>query len=1199
MKNNQTMRNLYNREMEPAPSLKFKPEQILPAVYPGTRIRRHVRYALRVLICILLSSSAFSGLQATTQALVFTAKHKQTLAWNRLLTGDFSFLGELSGSADRKDEPVVYFGGKRLEVLSEHHYANEEPILDPLEFASPSATPPLMMDETLPAGTLIIAMDFALQDNDNNRLRRAYGLAVRLLHANVPLKWIINPSKTTRTGVDFTASARLRSPSIGGYSSRSFRTGPLAIFPGYEAQALSVISGYGQGIRVYELQSATTVPVHSDLTHKPKVLVEEDENPQIHTSILSAAGLTPGAHYNTGDLNSVNAGSCVTIVTVPHNSSISTTQRSSIRAFLQSGGNFFAQCAAIRGFQGSTPRAFLNAGFIDNPGISGFQYSNPAEPSAQFEGNIADEGGSQKNFGFNTQPPGGTRIVHDASNRYKAYTGRIDNPSASDGGYIHYLAGHDHKGNIHADRFYLNAVLRSAIRPSTCPLTIPTLTANNDQGVINCGNGVVTVNVLANDSNPQGGPLTVTLLGAGSNGAFVVNGDNTITYTGNVSGFWGGDQVTYRVCRGTICDDAILTIRGSVANQSTINGTVFLDTNTNGVLNGGESGASGITVRLYRDTNNNGVRDAGEPLLQSTTTAVGGSYSFNTNVIARFVIEVDASTLPPLSNFTTPNAQTANFTVLGQLDCNNNFGYITCISPPNAGSNGVTTLCPGVSNSPINFFDIITGEDPGGTWTETTVGPSSGVTIGSGTSVNFSNVPPGVYQFTYTVTAPNCPTATSTATVTVPVPLVVALDSKTDVSCNAATDGVINISVSGGMPNYSYLWSDGPTTQNRTGLTAGTYTVTVTDARGCTATLTETINLLSNISLSSTQTNISCAGSNNGSISVTAVGTNPPFNVAWSGPANGNPAGDEIAASGQTYVISGLAPGTYTVTVTDDQGCPATLSRTIVQPTALTASATPTGYLCFGETGAISLAVSGGTGARTYSWTGPGGFTATTQNISGLLAGMYNVTVTDANNCTATASATVTGPTQALSYVTTGDNNDVDCFGGADGSITFLAVGGTAPYTYQWSNGATVSSPSGLAAGSYTVTVTDNNGCTLTYTTTINQPPLLVLSVTKIDPTCPPGANPPVNSDGTINLTVTGGKTTNQSGDPVPNPYTFAWTTVGGSGLNPTAEDQTGLTAGAYSVTVTDLNGCTASISVTLTNLNTLPVAPGVIIINN
>lgn len=1178
------MRNLYNTTLLSGGPQKFEPK---PALHGSLRFQRGVRYALGILLCLLFSSSTFSFRGLPNRPATFTQWYNLTFKDCPLVSN--SFLSDnIPAPAISKEKPALYFGFNRLEALYEHSYANEEPILDPLEFGPPSAAPAMMANETLPAGTLIIAMDVALQDGDNNRLRRAYGLAVRLLHANVPLKWIINPSKTTRTGVDFTASARLRSPSTGSYGSRSFRTGPLAIFPGYEAQALSVISSYGQGIRVYELQSATTVPVHSDLTHKPKVLVEQSENPDIHTSILSAAGLSSGTHYNTGPLTSVNANSCVTIVTVPHNSSITTTQRTAIRNFLQNGGNFFAQCAAIRGFQGSTPRAFLNAGFVDNPGIGGFQYDNPTEPSAQFEGNIADEGGSQKNFGFNTQPPGGTRIVHDGSSRYKAYTGRVDGPTTSDGGYIHYLAGHKHNSNIHADRFYLNAVLRSAIRPTGCGLTIPTLTANDDQGSINCGNGSVTVNVLANDDNPLGGTLTVTLLGSGSNGTFVVNGNNTITYTGNVNGFWGGDQVTYRVCRGTLCDDAILTIRGSVANQSTINGTVFLDTNTNGVLNGGESGASGITVRLYRDTNNNGVRDSGEPLLQSTTTAAGGSYSFNTNVIARFVIEVDASTLPALSNFTTPNVQTANFTALGQLDCNNNFGYITCINPPNAGSNGNATLCPGVS-TPVNLFNIITGENPGGTWTETTVGPSSGVTIGSGTSVNFSNVPPGVYQFTYTVTAPNCPTATSTATITVSTPVVVALVNKTDASCGAP-NGAITISVSGGTPSYTFAWSDGPTTQNRTGLAAGTYTVTVTDTRGCTATRTETINLLSTISLSSTQTNVSCAGGNNGSITVTAVGTQPPFNVAWSGPSNGNPAGNEIAASGQSYVISNLVAGTYMVTVTDNTGCQATLSRTIVQPAALTASATPTGYLCFGQTGAISLAVTGGTGARTYSWTGPNSFTASTQNLSGLLAGTYNVTVTDANNCTTTASATVTGPSSAVAVTVTNQTN-VGCNGASTGAINITASGGTPGYTYAWSDGSVAEDRSGLAAGTYTVTVTDANGCTATLSATITQPAALSLSTMVTNPSCPPDAQQN-GFDGAINLTVTGGTGTK----------TYVWVASNG-GIVPPAqvnnEDLTMLRNGTYTVTVTDANGCTAMTSVTLTNINPNPVPPGAIINNN
>lgn len=1595
-----TMINLYRTEMKPTLSLKSGPEQTRSAVQGRAQFRTSASYALGILICLFISSPVFNRLQAAEDPVVFTAKYHQKLVVERLLMGDFSDFGK--SFADRRNAPMRYFGGGRLDALSKGEHSPT--FMDGLEMAAPEDYPEaIAANETLPAGTLIIAMDNALQDGSNTRLRQAYGLAVHLLHADIPLKWIINPNKTNRTTVDFSASARLRYPSISGYSSRSFRTGPIAIFPGYEAQAQSVINSYGRGIRVYELQSATTVPVHSDLTHKPKVLVEEDENPDIHTSILSAAGLQGGTHYNEGPLTSVNANSCVTIISVPHNKNISTAQRNAVKGFTRGGGNFFAQCAAVRGFQSTDPRVFTNAGFVDNPGIGNFLYSNPQEPSAQFEGDVPDENGSQKNFGFNTNPPGGTRIVHDSNNRYKAYAGLIDGFTGDAGGYVHYLAGHNHDGDIDSDRFYLNAVLRSADRPDNCGLTIDLVNANDDTGTINCANGSVTINVLANDDNPQGNPLTVNLIGSGSNGTFVNNGNGTVTYTGNVSGAWGGDQITYQACDGSTCDQATITITSSNPNQLTINGTVFEDNNMNGVLNGGESGPSGVTVNLYADLNENGVRNAGEPLVQSTTTSSGGGYSFITNSItppssvtvsnaivnqdswqnssgtnytsnyesgtvrykgyrwtnlnipanaiitnatvrvtgysgggvnvairaenlnappnysgtnnylstrtvtsnsvnwsvpslsdnvnytspnfasvvqqvvnnnggvthlslilsnttgtwitwnlddgvsskyqrlnltytvpgdpAIFVIEVNPSTLPTGASFTTDNVEVASFTTLGQLDCNNNFGYIACPAPPNAGNNGSTTLCEGVATSPINLFDIITGEDAGGSWSETTAGPSSGVTIGNGTSVNFSNVPPGTYSFRYTVTATNCPTDIATATITVPVPLLVALDSKTDASCNSAADGAINITASGGTPGYTYGWSDGSTAEDRTGLAAGTYTVTVTDANGCISTLTTVITESSDIVVTGTQVNLSCAGGNNGSIQVNASGGTAPYNVSWSGASSGNPPGNEIAASGGSYNITGLIAGTYTVTVTDAVGCTATLSRTLTQPAALTAVPTATNYLCFGQTGSISLAVNGGTTPRTfswagpsgftattqnisglvqgtynvtvtdanncmvmasatiagpasavsvvltsktdvscaneatgsinitasggtpgytylwntgavtedltglapgtysvtvtdsqgctgvltgitidviqntvlaiattnvscvagsdgsiqvtangvapfniswtgpvsgdpagneilasggsytipglsagtytvsvvdnnncasiftrtitaptglaatptvtnflcfgqtgavsltvtggtagytYSWIGPGGFTATTQNISGLLAGTYDVTVTDANNCTATASATVTGPAEALSFVTTGDNNDVDCFGGTDGGITFFAMGGTFPYTYQWSNGATVSSPSGLAAGTYTVTVTDANGCTLTYTTGINQPPLLELSVAKTDPTCPPGANAPFNADGTIAVTVTGGT----------GPYMYDWSTVGGSGLMPSAQNQSGLTAGTYMVVVTDANGCTATQSVTLANVLPIPTAPGLIINN-
>jgi hypothetical protein len=511
-----------------------------------------------------------------------------------------------------------------------------------------AATNLVMASETLPAGTLIIAMDQVLQGNSTTTLRQAYGLAVRLLHAGIPLKWIIDPNKTVRTAVDLSASARQRYPSTGSYDIRNFKTGPLAIYPGFEAQAQAVINAYGNGIRVYELQNATVANINTDLTHKPFVFVENDSNADKHTNILSAAGLNSGTHYTSGSLTTVTSSSCVTIITVPHNDNITNAQRDAVIAFTRDGGNFFAQCAAVRAFQGVTPRLFGSAGFRDAPGLSTFLYDNPQEPSAQFEGDIPNEGGSLENFGFTTDPPGGTRIVHDSGNDFKAYTGRIDGVTKNQGGYIHYLGGHDHKGDIDSDRFYLNAVLRSAIRPTSCGLNLGPV-AQNDQGTVNLCGESITINVRTNDSDPVGGAnnLVVSLPngGNGAHGTFVRNSNNTITYTLTDDFFSGSDEITYQVCNSSNqCATAKVFITSSSARK--VGGTVFVDANTNGTKQSAEVGQDGVIVQLYQDTNGNGQLDSGEPQVGSNqTTANGGKYNFNINTTPNF-----GQTAPPITN---------------------------------------------------------------------------------------------------------------------------------------------------------------------------------------------------------------------------------------------------------------------------------------------------------------------------------------------------------------------------------------------------------------------------------------------------------------------------------------------------------------------------------------------------------------------
>jgi hypothetical protein len=334
-------------------------------------------------------------------------------------------------------------------------------------------------------------------------------------------------------------------------------------------------------------------------------------------------------------------------------------------------------------------------------------------------------------------------------------------------------------------------------------------------------------------------------------------------------------------------------------------------------------------------------------------------------------------------------------------------------------------------------------------------------------------------------------------------------------------------------------------------------------AVGCVLTITPSVNT------------VSCNGGANGAINLSISGGSAPYSWNWS---RVSPAG---TGSGSGTSITGLSAGTYNVTVTSPAGCSTTFSRLVSQPNVLTATATPTNIACVGQTGAINLARSGGTPGYNYSWTGPSGFTATTQNLSNRPPGTYNVTVTDTRNCTATASATISAPASTVAVALTSSTN-VSCNGGNNGAINITASGGTPGYTYLWNNGSTAEDRSGLTAGTYSVTVTDANGCTASLSAiAITQPATLTLSTVLTNPTCPPGANPPVNSDGAIDLTVSGGT----------GPFTYNWADLTPPPAEP--QDRTGLTAGTYMVTVTDNNGCTAMTSVTLTNLNPSPVQPG------
>lgn len=442
-----------------------------------------------------------------------------------------------------------------------------------------------------------------------------------------------------------------------------------------------------------------------------------------------------------------------------------------------------------------------------------------------------------------------------------------------------------------------------------------------------------------------------------------------------------------------------------------------------------------------------------------------------------------------------------------------------------------TPSCNGLCNG------IIVGSATGGTGSLTYA--ITGLTGGP----TFNSVCAGTY--TLNVTDANGCTSTQTIVVTQPAPIVITTSS-TAASCTAAT-GTATANVTGGTSPYTYAWSSGGTTASVSGLVAGTYTVTVTDSKGCTQTASVTVGTLAGgTATASTVSNVSCNGGSNGSATVTMAGGAAPFTYAWSSGAT-------------TATAAGLPAGTYSVTVTDVNGCTSTSSTTITQPTALTLSAAHTNVSCNGgNNGTATATAGGGTGAITYAWSPSGGTAAT---ATGLAAGTYTVTITDANGCTANTTQTITQP---IALTISASMNPTKCAGSCDGQAMSAASGGTGAYTYQWSDplSQTTANAFLLCAGAYTVTVTDANGCTATATTTVTEPAPLASTVTITNAHCG-------NADGSACVTITGGTPA----------YTYSWSN--GSTTNCISS----VVAGAYVLTVTDANLCTLAVPATITDL--------------
>ncbi|MBL4652826.1 MAG: SprB repeat-containing protein, partial [Flavobacteriales bacterium] len=600
-------------------------------------------------------------------------------------------------------------------------------------------------------------------------------------------------------------------------------------------------------------------------------------------------------------------------------------------------------------------------------------------------------------------------------------------------------------------------------------------------------------------------------------------------------------------CNGASDGDASATVSGGTpgytyswndASFSTTSGIAGLTANTYTIIATDAAGCTitdsqvineppAMTLTPSSTTSSCGNSD-GSASVVATGGAGGYTYSWN-----------DPNTQ---TSATASNLYAGSFTVI--VTDANSCTITTNVNVTDAGSptvsiiNAADATCNGYSDGTAEAS--ATGGTPGYIYTW-----SNGETTAIAAAL-----PAGTHSVTITdSTAPDACIATASVTITDSPLLNTSILSSTNPLCPGTTDGTATTSVSGGTTGYTYLWSNGETVNPAIALGAGNTSVVVTDAQGCTVTDNITLTDPPAITVTVVATDALCNGASDGSADGTISGGTGAYTFAWSNGAT-------------TEDISGVPVGAYTLNVTDANGCIASSADNVAQPTLVAVSLACTNVTNPGGSDGTSIATgSGGTAGYTYTWD-VSGTTGTT--VTGLMAGTVNVTATDANGCVATISCVITVPN--CSVTGTVAVSPTLCLGSVDGITTAtMNTGGTAPYTYSWDAAAgnqTTQTATGLALGSYNAIISDVNGCAVTVTAIITSPAAMVITATPVGAQCLGG------SSGSANSGVVSG------GTPA---YTYAWS-------NATAlQTATGLVAGTYTVTITDVNNCTGSASITIT----------------
>lgn len=684
---------------------------------------------------------------------------------------------------------------------------------------------------------------------------------------------------------------------------------------------------------------------------------------------------------------------------------------------------------------------------------------------------------------------------------------------------------------------------------------------------LGCYNDTLTQNITLNGFNvntattpascgANNGTASVTPAVAGSYTYLWSNGQTTATATGLAAGNYSVTVTSLAGC-STVANVTVSSGGALVLNVNPQNATCAgtstgsASAGTTGgsapytyVWSNGAGGASitGLAAGNYSVT----VTDAsGCTASQNFSISQPSALAATVNVAAPTCASTSGAASVSVSGGTTPYSYSwssggsgtsasglsnGNYTVT--ITDNNGCSVLRnfSIAVPSALAATLTTsniTCNGANNGGASI-------NPSGGTPPYTYAWSNGATTAA-----VSNLPAGAVSVTVT-DALGC-TVTRNATITQPSALVLTLNP-TQPDCSSGT-GSISANATGGTAPYSYNWSSGQTSAFIGGLTAGNYTLTATDASGCSVSQSTTLNVATGISVSLNVANPNCFGASNGTAAAVVNGGGAPFTYSWSNGQN-------------TNSIGGLTAGIYTVTVTNVTGCSASASATLTQPAGMSLTVSTTEASCGTPSGTAAVVVSGGQAPYSFNWnTSP---VQTTASVGGLDAGTYQIMVTDANGCVEQANAVVNslnGPT-----LSTNITQQIACFGAATGAIQASATGGIAPYIFTWSSGQTTANVNALTAGSYTVTVADASGCSASQVVTLSEPAAITATVSSTPISCNSGSN------GSATINVSGGTA----------PYTYAWS----NGSN--GSTVTGLGSGAYTVNVSDWNGCTLSRTVSM-----------------